>query len=196
MLTPSDKPATQSGNRQLLGLQLFVGLIACAGALLIFGLLASSVINSGTMVQFDQNVEVAVHSWATPSVTQLFKAITVLGFQGLWVVVIIVGAYYAIKRRWSYLITWVAAFAGAELLNGILKIVIARPRPVFQDPLLTAANYSFPSGHAMISLVMYGLLAFFILLNIRGVLPRTLIIVATIILVLLIGLSRTILGVH
>src|SRR5258706_5617857 len=140
MRTPPDSPKVQITTSQAFHLQLFVGFLACAIGLFLFGYLATSVINSGSMVQFDQNVTLAIHSWATPAITRIFVLITLLGLQGLWVVVVVVAAYYIIKRRRAFWVTWLAAIIGAEILNAILKAVVARPRPVLDDPLLTAAN--------------------------------------------------------
>jgi membrane-associated phospholipid phosphatase len=196
MSTPSDSPNIQTTPHQALHLQLFVGFLACAIGLLFFGLLAYSVINSTSMVQFDQNVAVSVRAWATPPLTRILYLVTLLGLQGLWIVVIVVAGYFLIKHRRAHLVTWLVAVLGAELLNAIMKAVVARPRPVLDDPLLTAANYSFPSGHAMISVVVYGLLAYFIMENLHSVLSRTAVMIAAILLILLIGLSRIYLGVH
>lgn len=61
---------------------------------------------------------------------------------------------------------WIAAIGGVAL-NTLLKIYFARPRP----PIATAipAGYSaFPSGHAMSSLVVYGVLAYLIVRGAPG----------------------------
>ncbi len=177
-------------------LSLFVGLLVIILGLMLFALLATSIVNNTGLVQFDQNVELAVHSWATPAVTPVALFFSLLGFQILWVVVGVVTIFLAVRRQWLHLTTWVIAWAGEELLNQLLKQIFARPRPELPNPLLNAANYSFPSGHAMSSAVMYGLLAFFILLGIRNRAGRIALIVATVALVLLIGASRIYLGVH
>ena len=64
-------------------------------------------------------------------------------------------------------------------------------------PLLTARGWSFPSGHAMGSLVAYGMLAYLLLRETHlGRHQRMLVIISAALLVLLIGLSRLYLGVH
>jgi undecaprenyl-diphosphatase len=182
--------------RQKTTLELFLGFIICAAALLLFSLLAKNIIGNSSLVQLDQNVATALHAWATPNSTLIFEIISLLGFQVLWGVVAVVALYYTLKRYWIHLIVWLAGYVGAELLNALLKMAFNRPRPFFTDPLLTAANASFPSGHAMVSLVVYGLLAFFILLQVKSAWARSAIILGTILLVLLIGISRLYLGVH
>ncbi len=191
------KPSeTQSRSSYALGLHLAVGLLVILLALFLFGQLASSVLNSTPIVQFDQNLELTVHSWAAPSITPLFIFLSLLGFQILWVIILIVAAWFVLHRQWLHLTTWIIGWAGGELLNQLLKQIFARPRPVFADPLQTAANYSFPSGHAMFSAIVYGLLAYFVLLQINRQSARIAVVAGTIVLVMLIGISRIYLGVH
>jgi membrane-associated phospholipid phosphatase len=181
---------------QYLLLHLAVGLLAIVVAVMLFTTLASDIVHNRSVVQLDQNVAIAVHSWATPPVTTIMIAISLLGFPFLWAIVIGVGIWLIRTRRYIHLVTWAVAWIGGELLNVLLKNIFARPRPVFEDPLQVAANYSFPSGHAMLSVIVYGLLAYFALLGIKSQGKRIAVIVGTIILVLLIGLSRIYLGVH
>jgi undecaprenyl-diphosphatase len=173
-----------------------VGLLVIALGILLFGLLARSVLNNTALVQFDQNLALALHDGARPVPTTIFLFFSLLGFQVLWGIVLVVAVVLAIQRRWTYLMTWVAAWTGGEVLNQLLKQFFARPRPIFADPLQTAANYSFPSGHAMFSAIAYGVLAYFILLGLKQRWQRIAVIIGMLLLVLLIGLSRIYLGVH
>jgi undecaprenyl-diphosphatase len=91
---------------------------------------------------------------------------------------------------------WIAALAGGEVLNFLLKGLFARPRPSFSDPLATALYFSFPSGHATMSLIAYGLIAYFLYLRLPRAWMRVLTTSGLILLVMLIGLSRLYLGVH
>ncbi|MCC7451113.1 MAG: phosphatase PAP2 family protein [Anaerolineae bacterium] len=186
----------QGRARYALGLHLATGFLVIMLALYLFGQLASGVLNGTPLVQFDQNLELAVHAWARPAITPLFIVISMLGFQVLWIVVVLVAGWFIQHRQWLRLMTWIAGWAGGELLNQLLKQIFARPRPFFADALQTAANYSFPSGHAMFSAVAYGLLAYFMLLQVRRQRTRIAIVAGTVVLVLLIGFSRIYLGVH
>jgi len=53
------------------------------------------------------------------------------------------------------------AMPGGILFNVLIKSVIHRPRPFFDHLLMTLTGYGFPSGHAMASTVLYGILATF-----------------------------------
>jgi membrane-associated phospholipid phosphatase len=109
---------------------------------------------------------------------------------------VLVAAVFAWGRRWLHLGTWLAALGGAAVLNQILKALFARPRPFFEHPLLVEGSYSFSSGHAMESLVAYGMLAYFAVLALRTWRWRVAAVFAAALLVVLIGLSRMYLGVH
>ncbi len=91
----------------------------------------------------------------------IFNAITLLGSPvTLAVLALGVGLLLAARRQWILLGGWLAAFAGGGLLNEVLKLVIRRPRPPFAAAFLHHHSWSFPNGHAMGSLVCYGMLAY------------------------------------
>ena len=180
-----------------LGLHLTLGLLAAAGCLWLFGGLAEDVLSNDPLVRFDEVVATTLHGWATPAFTTVFVLITDLGSLFVLALVgLLVTAFYAARRRWLHVGTWVAALAGSEALNLLLKNLFARPRPSFEDSLLLETTYSFPSGHAMESLVAYGMVAYFAVLALRSWRARAAVVFGTALLVLLIGFSRMYLGVH
>ena len=77
-----------------------------------------------------------------------------------------------------------------------VKLFIARERPEVLDPVISERGFSFPSGHATLSMTAYGILAVLVM---RSRLPRRvkLIVVAIAgVVVFLVGLARVWLGVH
>jgi undecaprenyl-diphosphatase len=89
-----------------------------------------------------------------------------------------------------------ATIGAASLLDTLAKDVVRRSRPDLLPPIVIEPGYSFPSGHATLSTVAYGIM---VLLLIHSRLPRAVKIVAVgalAVLVLLVGLSRIYLGVH
>lgn len=90
-------------------------------------------------------------------------------------------------------------FAGGtlmtHLMNMLIKEIIQRERPTIWVEA-SAEGYSFPSGHAMISLVCYGLLAYFISLKVAQTKTKWIVIIVFGTLIVLIGMSRFILNVH
>lgn len=81
------------------------------------------------------------------------------------------------------------------ILNQIIKFIMQRPRPT-EFRIIEETGYSFPSGHSMVSLAIYGYLIFLIYKYINNKhLKRTLIIILSV-LICIIGVSRIYLGVH
>jgi undecaprenyl-diphosphatase len=109
----------------------------------------------------------------------------------------VVGLVLAARREWILLGGWLAAFAGGGLLDGVLKLVIRRPRPPYADAFLQHFSWSFPSGHAMGSLIGYGMLAYVLmLLWIHRRSAQIAVALGAALLIVAIGLSRLYLGVH
>ena len=79
------------------------------------------------------------------------------------------------------------------MLNYILKLIFSRTRPIDIN-IITETGYSFPSGHAMISLAIYGFLAY--LLWKSDYKYKKIGVSLLVLLIVLIGISRIYLGVH
>src|SRR5580700_11045389 len=124
------------------------------------------------------------------------KAVTWLGSSGvLWTVTGAAAVALAIRRRWRLVIYLLVAGAGALTLDPVLKALVGRLRPVVAHPIAYGTGDSFPSGHALGSIVCYGALFLVFLPATRGK-WRTAFITAIAALVALIGISRILLGVH
>ena len=183
---------------QYLGLHLTVGLLAAAGGLWLFGGVVEDLLTGDPLVHFDRALDDYLHSHATPPLTAFFLVVTAFG--SLEVVALLgaaVAAFLARGRRWTLLWSWLVAVAGGALLNWLLKGLFQRPRPHFAHPLLVETSYSFPSGHAMVSFVAYGMLAYLaVLLWLRSWEARVAAVCGAALVVVLIGFSRMYLGVH
>jgi membrane-associated phospholipid phosphatase len=180
-----------------LGLHLTVGLVLAMGCLWFFGDLAEDVVTNDQLVRFDQAVAIVLHRSTIPTLTTFFLVVTAIGsVEVLALLGLIVTVIYGLRQRWLHVGTWLAALAGGAVLNQLLKELFARPRPSFADPLLYETSYSFPSGHAMLSLVVYGVLAYFAVLILQTWRARTAVVFGVALLVVLIGVSRMYLGAH
>jgi membrane-associated phospholipid phosphatase len=105
-------------------------------------------------------------------------------------------AYFHMRRQHYWLLALIAVVPGGMLLNVLLKYVFQRARPSFDDPLLTLATYSFPSGHTANAALLYGLLACWLVTQQRGAGRRAAAIAGAVLMVALVGVSRMYLGVH
>jgi undecaprenyl-diphosphatase len=140
----------------------------------------------------DLNSLVAGHTVAVSVV----KAVTWLGSSGvLWTVTGVAAVVLAIRRRWRLAIYLLVAGAGVLTLDPVLKALVGRLRPVVAQPIAYGTGDSFPSGHALGSIVCYGALYLVFLPATGGRWRRAFaIVIAT--LIVAIGASRLLLGVH
>ena len=190
--------AARFARGEYLGLHLTIGFVISVAGLWLFGGITEDVIHHDPLTQFDVTLLNRVHGHATPAGYAIFNAITLLGSPvTMSVLAVGVGLLLAARRQWILLGGWLAAFAGGGLLDAVLKLVIQRPRPPYAGAFLHHYSWSFPSGHAMGSLIGYGMLAY--VLVVLWIHPRrTQISVAlgAALLIGAIGLSRLYLGVH
>jgi undecaprenyl-diphosphatase len=170
--------------------------VAVAAAVLTVVALAVGVV-SGLTTPIDHAVIHAVRDpdlawWLSP-----LRAVTELGStQAVAAIGLVAFAVAMLIGPWRHGVAAAFTVALASLLNAGLKSFIARERPDLLEPLVDERGFSFPSGHAALSTVAYGVLAIVIA---RSRLPRPVRLgfaVAAVVLVLLIGLSRVWLGAH
>ena len=89
------------------------------------------------------------------------------------------------------------AVVGAGVIIQGVKLFVQRPRPQpFLQPLIHETGYSFPSGHSLIAMVVYGLIGYFALHLFKNHAARLLVRILTVLVVFSIGASRVYVGVH
>ncbi len=173
---------------------LLVAALGLLGGAWMFVGITEDVVSSDALVQLDQVVFATLQDLRTGWVDRVMIAATELG--GAWValaVIATVSVVLALARCWRTLVYWLTAVGFAQGLVWMLKATLERARPVAM--YVGADQFSFPSGHAVSSIVLYGFLA---ILLARGRRPgaRWAISLITAGLVGLIALSRLYLGAH
>jgi len=163
-----------------------------------FSFLLLQVLSSGPITEVDRDVARAVYD-VTHDSAILVALSHVLSFLGVppWFYVTIGGSAYWFYRKgfWRLALFMVATPLIGGLISSAVKILVDRPRPVFDEPIAEAFGKSFPSGHAMSATVGYGTM----LVAFLPFIPRpwrVRAVVGYVILVLLISASRLGLGVH
>ena len=110
--------------------------------------------------------------------------------------VVLVIALVRIGKRRAALASAIIASVGG-LLNVALKDLVHRPRPPGAERFLVGHSWSFPSGHAMGSLIGYGMLAYCaVTYTSLSSTVRRVVVTTCVLLTIAIGLSRVALGVH
>lgn len=127
--------------------------------------------------------------------TSGLKAVTTLGDTPVMILLTLVLALYLLYRRKREKGFFaIAVMFSSALFIFLLKELFHRARPL--HGLVFEESFSFPSGHATISVVFFGLLVFFFHTAIPNRAKRWAFIVASVFLILLIGFSRIYLNVH
>jgi len=180
----------------LLSVELLIIWILFFGCIIIFALTAYRIF----LLKKD-GIDTTVFNFLSSHVsnrhTEIMEAITFLGNHNFLIpanLVLIIYFLVIRKHRWYSIKIPVVAIGGVTMM-ALLKFVFSRPRPLI--PLLEPARgFSFPSGHAMMSFSFYGVLIFMVYENVRNPYLKWGLIIALLLLIFLIGVSRVYLRVH
>lgn len=171
-----------------------VGIAIAALALWGFAAIANEVIKTEAL-KLDTTVLLALHQLRTPLLDQIMLGFTFIGAPKVLLILTIgICLGLLLRRRWPEAVILAIAGVGGISLNYVLKDAFARARPELWQRIVDVRYYSFPSGHAMTSIVVYGLIGYLLASRFRG--QSGWIISLTALLVTIIGLSRLYLGVH
>lgn len=175
-----------------------LGGVAAVGAGFLFAELVEQLrLNTSGVYRFDQ----AVHAWfeheRTPGMTSLLRTVTMIGGSlGLGTLVGITALVLFIRKERASAVFVVVTAGAGMLLNLGLKLIFARKRPDLKTAIAVARWYSFPSGHAMNSFIVFGALAYIALRQHWQWTAKSASLAIGLTMVALIGLSRVYLGVH
>lgn len=149
------------------------------------------------ITSFDENVFSYFSGHITTGRTSLMLFISFLGKHTFLLPAnFAVLGFYMFIRKNKQLSIRISALALTSLtIMFLLKFIFQRPRP--EIPLLKkVSGFSFPSGHAFMSVTFYGLLIYIVWKEIKQRWLRNCIIVLLVVLIILIGISRIYLRVH
>ncbi|HEX2383659.1 MAG TPA: phosphatase PAP2 family protein [Acidimicrobiales bacterium] len=163
-----------------------------------FAILLFEVVAEGPLTHLDSSIANWMNSWVHghPLLVTTLERVGWFGWP-LWLgIMVTAGSVYAFWRgRRRLAIYLVVTVVGGSLVDTAVKVLVNRPRPVVDHPLDTAFGTSFPSGHSMASTLTYGalVLAFLPVLSRRA---RRWAVAGAVVMVLAIGCSRLLLGMH
>ena len=146
---------------------------------------------------YDLQITNFLYSIRDPLFTKLLLLVTKLG--GIYAVIVVtiaITGFLFLKKNYVYVWAFLVALFSGGILMALIKIIIKRPRPELPFPVYQEFSFSFPSGHATASIILYGFIAYFIWQNSSSNKIRLVSAVSALLVILLIGFSRTYLGVH
>jgi membrane-associated phospholipid phosphatase len=179
-----------------LGIVAIIGFGLSAGALVLFVELADEIGAGESLAEFDVALSAALREHMPLGTLRVFSIITHLGDGVVLLAIgVVVFAVLAVKRLKLLAAAWAVTTLSGALLNRILKAIFERSRPLHDHGLAAVEGWSFPSGHASGSMLIYGLLAYVVVRSTPSAwhIPAAL---AGIALIIFVGSSRVLLQVH
>ncbi|MFB4203448.1 hypothetical protein KBTX_01838 [wastewater metagenome] len=182
-------------RRHFSGLPLTVPALAFTYVLALFAGIVEDVVTSDPIVAIDHATAQLVAAFRTPSAIPPFVWITDLGQPPVvFALLASTGLVLWLVNRKYAVAGLLMSSLGATAFTTLGKLAFERPRPA--GAVLLETSYSFPSGHATIAVACYGFLGYLLIRSAARWKARVNLFFATAGVILLIGLSRIVLGVH
>lgn len=195
--TTSARPAAQA--TRIISVRLLLGMLVSLIGSGMFALLWDQVEDKKHHItHFDQATLHWMHAHQELWLLPIAKTLAFMGspptIMGIAVVGVITGLVWHKVRGAAW--TLPIAVVGAGIIIQGIKLEFHRPRPTLYHQLIPETGYSFPSGHSLIAIVVYGLLGYFAMHLVKGHGKRTVVALITVLLILAIGISRPYVQVH
>lgn len=177
------------------GLPMTIFAVIFLYALLLFFGVIEDVITSGIVVSADERVNILFYVFRNASAVKAFLWITLLGKSEVVITFALITSaiLWLSRKRWQIASLWLTV-VGSGIFIYLTKFVMNRPRPNYAVYLEHSA--SFPSGHAAISVALYGFLAYLLFRAAKKRKHRVLAVLIGVLIILAVGFSRLYLGVH
>lgn len=178
-------------SESYLGIHLVIGLMLSSAFVWIFAGLTSRIPASHPIMAADHWIWSHILYFRTPAVDTFMLIFSSLGsVEAVTTGSLIIVAYFLFEKSFDNLITYLSAIVGGSTLVFVLRMANHRTSQIFEKAFLTIGGWSVPSAHGMISIIFYGMIAYFIISSVNSPRLRTFTIVSTAFIVLLIGMSK------
>ena len=152
-------------------------------------------VQSGKAAAFDDAVRFFFYDMRSGALTSAAKAMTYLGnWQSVTVLCIILLIIKPTRIRYGIPVS--AGAISVTVINKIIKNLVRRDRPDQIYHLIKQGGYSFPSGHSITSMFVFGMLIYLVRVNVQNRKAANVLTVIIAVPMVCIGLSRIYLGVH
>jgi len=174
-----------------------VGLLVAGTGTYLFGAMVKSALYGQYVVALDLDIARLFAQWATPLATSFFTMASLAGSYGVTVVAAGATLLFLLQKRWLRVISVLVIAAGGQLLTAILKMAFSRISPLSAgEAMISWFGHDFPSNHSMMSLIIYGMIAYFAIISVRHWTVKSGVVFLSLFLILLIGFSRLYLGMN
>ncbi|HSD85924.1 MAG TPA: phosphatase PAP2 family protein, partial [Kofleriaceae bacterium] len=192
--TPTTTTTTTTNERKRLPWRELILFAIAALATFTFVAIADE-LREGDLDKWDTAIAIAIHQRQTPVLDYPMITLTAIGTGPTLIAVLLGTSIWCWRRkRKSFIVIFVANCVSEFVLNPLLKTIFSRARPTLFEVITRPETFSFPSGHAMSAMAVYGGLAA-VVIALRPT-WRPIAVIAATILVFGIGISRVYLGAH
>jgi Uncharacterized membrane-associated protein len=177
------------------GLPLTIFALAFTYVLALFGGIVEDIITADPIVAFDHTVAQLIAAVRTPKIVHLFIWVTSFGETSVLMAFLCTSSLvlWLTNLRFA-IIGLLVSSCGASLFCILGKLTFQRLRPL--EATLLESSYSFPSGHATEAVAVYGFIGYLLIRTTLTWKGQVRLFFAFLVLIVLIGLSRIVLGVH
>jgi undecaprenyl-diphosphatase len=168
-------------------------------ASLSFAALGYNILVKGPLLQLDQSVYEALivkARTASPSLNDIMLFGFFVGKQAVQLIVMVLSLYFLSRRYWREFAMLQISTQGGGVLKNFVIDYFSRPRPAEQLGLGTTTLPSFPSGHALGTMICYGFLAYLLVPLMPSRFWKWILSIGMVVLVLFEGFSRIFHGNH
>ncbi len=179
---------------EYLVIHLTFGFVLSAIVLWVFSTITEDIIHHDPLTRFDLALASWLHRQESTTAYQFFHDVSLAGSPlVIGVIAIVVAVILIVKREWIILSGWLAAFYGGSLLGRVLEAFVQRPG--MRSGAIFGGTLGLPTGHAMGSLIGYGLLAYLLVgFVVKRRSAQTAIVAAAAVLIVAIAFSGVYLG--
>jgi undecaprenyl-diphosphatase len=183
-------------KRKLFAALLVVGfgaaLVATAGVVKLHDELLKASFQQG-----DRALQGWVHGFTTTWLTVVMRALSWIGSPYMVApsVVLAAGSLWWTRQKDDAVLVAAAALGGAAL-DEVMKLHFKRLRPDVPWALVHEHSFSFPSGHSVLAMVIYGVIVYKTQDKLHSKWAKAALMVGAFLIVVGIGVSRVYLGVH
>lgn len=157
-------------------------------------------VREGDTQKFDEMVIRYVQRWHGPEhrwQEEIGRDLTAMGgVSVLLIVTLAVAGYLLMEKRFAAMWLVLIATIGGQVLSSVLKWSVARERPDIIEHLSHVYTASFPSGHSMMSAVVYLTLGALLSQISKDRRVKLYFLLVALLLTFLVGISRVYMGVH
>lgn len=166
-------------------------------ALLLFVILGYVVkFHPNYLKDFDSLIQITLRGDLPHTLTFFFSSVTsLINTPVIMTWVAVLAGFFLYKKWWSEAILLIGNLALTGLLVAFLKNIYQHSRPAIQH-LVEEGGFSFPSGHALASTLIFGTLLIIVSQRIKSVQTKRILQSLMIVMIFIIMTSRVYLGVH